>query len=108
MKTSIFKVTKKHVEDDGDQWLITIVIDGKKYPRQHGYLYCYPKPMSKKSAIDNALISVGLEISAEDIQENVKKIKESIELERKLSDQLHNLNMKIANYDLAIKGFKLI
>ena len=108
MKTSIFKVTKKHIEDDGNRWLITIVIDGKKYPRQHGYLYCYPKPMSKKSAMDNALISVGLEIRDEDIQENVKKLKESIVLERKLSDQLHDLNMKIADYESSTGEFKLI
>ena len=104
MKTSTFKVTKKRVEDDGDQWLISMVIDGKKYPRKHGYLYCYPKSISKKSAIDNALISVGLEIRDEDYEQAFEKV----ESERKLNDQLHNLKMRKADYDLAIEEFKLI
>lgn len=108
MKTNIFKITKKRVEDDGDRWLISIVINGKKYPRKHGYLYCYPKSMSKKSAIDNALITVGLDIRDEDFEQAFEKMQNSIESEKKLNDQLHNLKMRIADYDLAIKGFKLI
>jgi hypothetical protein len=102
MNSNAFKVTKKYVEDDDDRWLVSIAINGKKYPRKHGHYYCYPKTISKKSALDNGLIAVGLDVRDEDLQANVERMQKSLESERKLNDQINQLRRSIATYDSAI------
>jgi hypothetical protein len=108
MNKNTVKVTKKYVEDDLDQWLVRLVVNGKKYPRKHGYFYCYPIEISKQSAIENALIDVGKDLLEEEIAGRFEGWQKSIDSERDRINQLRALQIMIDNCDRNIDAIEKI